>query len=171
VIASAAERAVLAVLAGTPLRDAAVAEEMDPADLAEAVEVYRSSGRQALEQLTGSGWWQVYVEFTDWNLAEQVCAGHIAPLLNDAEEDGVVSGWWFMRKHPCWRLRLRPGPAGRTMKARLGAVFDDLAADGRIARWWTGVYEADGSVRRPCRHGSRARSVLQGQPRRPGSCP
>lgn len=29
------------------------------------------------------------------------------------------------------------------MKHRLGAAFDELAADGRIARWWPGSYEAE----------------------------
>jgi len=142
-VAQNTERAVLKVLTGTPLMDAAIAEGMEPADLAEAVEVYRRAGRQALEQQTASDWWQLYIQFTDWNIAERAAADHLAPLLRRAEEDGVVAAWWFMRKHPCWRLRLQPGPAGRTVNARLGAAFDELAAAGRIAGWWPGVYEAE----------------------------
>ncbi|MGH3692883.1 MAG: thiopeptide-type bacteriocin biosynthesis protein [Pseudonocardiaceae bacterium] len=142
-VAQNTERAVLTVLTGTPLMDAATAEKMEPADLADAVEVYRRAGLQALEQQTASGWWQIYIQFADWNIAEQTAANHLAPLLLCAEEDGVVTAWWFMRKHPCWRLRLQPGPAGRTMKARLGAAFDALATDGRIAGWWPGNYEAE----------------------------
>ena len=137
------ERAALKVLTGTSLRDAAIAEGMEPADLAEAVEVYRRAGLQALEQQTASGWWQLYIQFTDWSNAEQAVADHLAPLLRHAEEDGVVAAWWFMRKHPSWRLRLQPGPAGCTMKAGLGAAFDDLAADGRIGSWSPGIYEAE----------------------------
>ncbi|MGH3686594.1 MAG: thiopeptide-type bacteriocin biosynthesis protein [Pseudonocardiaceae bacterium] len=137
------ERAALKVLTGMPLRDAAIAAGMEPADLAEAVEVYRRAGRQALEQQTASGWWQLSIQFTDWSNAEQVAADHLAPLLRHAEDEGAVAAWWFMRKHPCWRLRLQPGPAGRTMKAGLGVAFDELAADGRIESWAPGIYEAE----------------------------
>jgi Lantibiotic biosynthesis dehydratase C-term len=117
------ERAILKVLTGTPLSDAAIADKMEPAVLADAVEVYRQAGLQAL--------------------AQQTAAHHLAPILRHAEEDGVITAWWFMRKHPCWRLRLQPGPVGRTMTADLGAAFDELAADGWIGRWWPGIYEAE----------------------------
>lgn len=141
-VANRTERAVLRVLNGTTPRDAATSESLDPADVTDAVEVYRLAGRQALEQHT-SGWGQFYIQFTDWNTAEQAVTEHLAPLLHRAEQDGVVRGWWFMRKHPCWRLRIQPGPAARTMKPSLRAAFDDLAARGRITRWWPGVYEAE----------------------------
>jgi thiopeptide-type bacteriocin biosynthesis protein len=137
------ERAVLEVLTGTPLRDAAIAEAMEPADLAEAVEVYRRAGRQALDQQTTSGWWQLSIRFTDWSNAEHVAVNHLAPLLRHAEQDGVITAWWFMRKHPCWRLRLQPGPARSTMKTGLGVALDQLAADGRIGSWSSGIYEAE----------------------------
>jgi hypothetical protein len=137
------ERAALKVLTGTPLMDAAIAEGMEPADLAEAIEVYRRAGLQALEQQTASGWWQLYIQFTDWSNAEHAAADHLAPLLRHAEEDDVVTAWGFMRKHPCWRLRLQAGPAGSTMKAGLGAAFDELVADGRIGSWSPGIYEAE----------------------------
>ncbi|MGH3852519.1 MAG: thiopeptide-type bacteriocin biosynthesis protein [Pseudonocardiaceae bacterium] len=137
------ERVVLKVLTGTPLRDAAIAAGMESEDLAEAVVVYRQAGRQALERQAASGWWQLYIKFVEWNTAERAAADHLAPLLRRAGEDGVVAAWWFMRKHPCWRLRLKPGPAGRTLKARLGAAFDELTTDGRIAGWWPGNYEAE----------------------------
>lgn len=143
VVAQNTERAVLKALTGTPLIDAALAQEMEPTDLADAVEVYRQAGLQALEQQTTSGWWQLYIQFTDWSVAEQTAADHLAPLLQRAEEDRVITLWWFMRKHPCWRLRLQPGPAGRTMKTDLGAAFDELAARGRIRGWWPGIYEPE----------------------------
>jgi thiopeptide-type bacteriocin biosynthesis protein len=142
-VARNTERAVLTVLNGTPLSDAALAERVEPAELEEAVEIYRQAGRHALEQQAASGWWQLYIQFIDWHCAEQAAVDHLAPMLHHAEDDGVVIAWWFMRKHPCWRLRLHPGPAGRTMRHRLGAAFDELAADGRIAGWWPGIYEAE----------------------------
>lgn len=137
------EQAVLAVLTGTPVPDAAHASGLPPADLAEAVEVYQRAGRAALRQQLASGWWQVYLQFTDWTTTETDFAEHLAPLLHQAEDDGILMAWWFMRKYPCWRLRLRTGSAGNTMQAHLGTAFDQLAAHGRIVRWWPGIYEAE----------------------------
>lgn len=143
VVAHNTERAVLAVLTGTPLAGAALAEEVDLADLAEATEVYQRAGQHALEQQIASGWWQLYVQFTDWHDAERAVADHLAPLIHSAEDEGVITAWWFMRKHPCWRLRLQPGPAGHTMKHRFGTALDELTANGRIAGWRPGIYEAE----------------------------
>jgi hypothetical protein len=33
----------------------------------EHVEICRQAGRHALEQQAASGWWQLYIQFTDWN--------------------------------------------------------------------------------------------------------
>ncbi|OLZ45611.1 hypothetical protein BAY60_34265 [Prauserella muralis] len=111
--------------------------------MAEAVEVYRKAGRHALERQAASDWWQIYIEFIDWSTAEQSAADTIAPLLHRAGEDGLVTKWWFMRKHPCWRLRIHPGRDGHAMRDHLGAALDELAADDRIAQWWPGTYEAE----------------------------
>ncbi|MBB5156088.1 thiopeptide-type bacteriocin biosynthesis protein [Saccharopolyspora phatthalungensis] len=137
------ERAVLATLTGTPAAEAARVERVEPTDLAEAVEIYRRAGRYALQQQTASDWWQLYIQFTDWKSAEQTFTNHIVPVLHQAENDALVTAWWFMRKHPCWRLRLHPGPDGQQMKPRLGTTLDELAANSRIAAWWPGIYEAE----------------------------
>ncbi len=140
---SDAERAILQVLGGTSLIEAAAAEQVGHEDLAEAVEVYRLAGRQALERQQAADWWQVYIQFADWSTSEQVAADTIVPLLSQAEESGLVSNWWFMRKYPCWRLRLHPGTAGQAMRDHLAVALDQVADDGRISRWWPGIYEAE----------------------------
>jgi thiopeptide-type bacteriocin biosynthesis protein len=137
------EAAAAKVMTGTPLVDAASAIGIEPAALDDAIEVYRQAGRRALDHYTDSSWWQVYIQFTDWDQAEQAAAEHLAPVLLRAEADGVIAAWWFMRKHPCWRLRLRPGPAGRAMTAEVSAELDQLAAGGHVGRWWPGIYEAE----------------------------
>lgn len=137
------EAAIAKVIAGTPLTAAAPAVGMQAPSLADAIEVYRQAGRRALDHHNDPGWWQVYIQFADWNRAEQAVAEHLAPLLLRAEADGVIAAWWFMRKHPCWRLRLRAGPAGRAMRADLSAELDQLTAGGRISGWWPGIYEAE----------------------------
>lgn len=137
------ETAIAKVITGTPLTDAAPAAGMQAPALADAVAVYRQAGRRALDNHTDPGWWQVYIQFPDWDHAEQTVAEHLAPLLLRAEAEGVVAAWWFMRKHPCWRLRLRPGPAGRAMTADLSTELDQLTAAGRFSGWWPGIYEAE----------------------------
>jgi thiopeptide-type bacteriocin biosynthesis protein len=137
------EIAIARVVTGTALTAAATEVGMSATELAEAVDAYRQAGRRALDHQTDPGWWQVYVRFVDWDRSEQVAADHLAPLLEQAETDGAVSAWWFIRKHPCWRLRLLPGPAGRTMIADIAAALDQLTAAGTIDAWWPGIYEAE----------------------------
>jgi thiopeptide-type bacteriocin biosynthesis protein len=141
--ADSIEAAIVKVLTGTSLTGVASAAGVEPAALADAIEVYRQAGRRALEHHINSGWWQVYIRFTDWDLAEQAVAEHLAPLLQRAEADGMIAAWWFIRKHPCWRLRLQPGPAGRAMTTNLSPALDQLATEGQIGGWWPGIYEAE----------------------------
>lgn len=96
-----------------------------------------------LEEQAADDWWQLYLQFADWTSAEEVAAGHLAPLLHRAESDGTMSAWWFIRKHPCWRLRLRVPSHGHGAKDNLGAALDELAATGHIRQWWTGIYEPE----------------------------
>lgn len=134
------ERAVLQVLANTPTGHPPVIE---PVDLAAAVEVYRQAGRHALEQQIASPWRQLYIEFPDWATAEQAAATHLAPLLHHAEELSALAGWWFMRKQPCWRIRLLSGPAAPELDTTIGDGLDKLVATGQIQRWWHGLYEPE----------------------------
>lgn len=138
------EHAIATVLAGIPLAQAATAAEMDPSALTDAVEVYRDAGQRALDQHTDPGWWQVYLRFPDWDRAEHTAAQHLAPLLALAVDDGTTSGWWFVRKHPCWRLRLHCGPGHwQILTETLSGAFDDLTARGHLHSWWTGIYEPE----------------------------
>ncbi|MEV7778817.1 thiopeptide-type bacteriocin biosynthesis protein [Kitasatospora sp. NPDC088351] len=133
------ERAVLDVLAGTPLLDAAARVHLAPSVLDDAVDRYRCAGRQALREHAGpTDWWQVLIEFTDWHTAEATAARHLHPLLADVAAGG--EGWWFIRKHPCWRIRLR---ADSTVKTAVGAALDRLVADGHLRGWRTGRYEPE----------------------------
>jgi thiopeptide-type bacteriocin biosynthesis protein len=91
----------------------------------------------------GPDWWQLYIEFTDWPASEQIAARRLAPLLAQVQATGLASDWWFIRKHPCWRIRLRPGPDPRAMKDAVGIALDGFASDGMIRRWWPGIYEPE----------------------------
>ncbi|MEU9190147.1 thiopeptide-type bacteriocin biosynthesis protein [Streptomyces sp. NPDC048484] len=138
--------AVLEVLAGASTDTAAAGAGLEPADLDAAVGLYQQAGQHALSQQTGPpAWRQLYIQFTDWDTAEQTAADHIAPALKLAQEDKLIMGWWFIRKHPCWRMRLLQVP-GTQFPPALADMLDELAADGRVHRWWPGIYEPESAA-------------------------
>ncbi|WP_432069122.1 thiopeptide-type bacteriocin biosynthesis protein [Streptomyces sp. AA1529] len=137
-------RAVLDVIAGQSVDDVAHKAGLEPVALADAVEVFEQAGHTALarQELLRTSWWQFYVEFPDWAHAEQTAATHLAPLLARLEKRGVISLWWFIRKQPCWRLRLHGGPESQ-VRTELGAQLDELVEVGHLSRWWPGIYEPE----------------------------
>ncbi|MBT2412076.1 thiopeptide-type bacteriocin biosynthesis protein [Streptomyces sp. ISL-12] len=138
-----AVRAVLDVLSGTPLTTVAARTCLHPADLAAATQVYQQAGKQALAQQAGPPrWQQIYVQFTDWDKAEQLAADRLDPVLELARADDRITAWWFIRKHPSWRFRVLPrDPDGQT-PAEVTVLLDELADAGEL-RWWPGVYEPE----------------------------
>ncbi|MFI9783807.1 thiopeptide-type bacteriocin biosynthesis protein [Kitasatospora sp. NPDC051984] len=135
------ESAVLRVLADTQIEDAANSACLDPTELATAVDLYRQAGRDALHQQTDRTCWQAYIEFADWTAAESVIARHLAPTLRSTEPHGVT--WWFIRKYPCWRLRLHHDPSRGNPGAEIADLLDELTASGKVKRWWRGLYEPE----------------------------
>ncbi len=138
-----AERAVLAVLSGQPLAEAAAEARMDPANLSDALQVFQQAGREALaDHAAQREWWHGYLRFADWANADRTFTAHVLPLLRTAEANGTLDGWWYTRKHPCWRLRLHRHPDFETMTP-IGDGLDRLIADGHLHRWWPGIYEPE----------------------------
>lgn len=129
---------VLAVLAGTDLPAAAANSGMDTADLAEAVQVYQAGGLAALERRADEEWYQLRVQFPDWETAENVGAKQLGPRLDQLQASGAVTGWWFLRKRPCWRLRLRDADT-----AAVDDLLDELTVAGTLTRWWPTIYEPE----------------------------
>ncbi|MFD9817426.1 thiopeptide-type bacteriocin biosynthesis protein [Streptomyces violascens] len=137
------DRAVLDVLAGQEVTDVAHQAGLEPSDLANAVEVFQQAGHEALaKQAARTDWWQVYVEFSDWGAAERTAVAHLLPLVCRWEESNTINGWWFTRKHPCWRLRLHIQPELQTRLA-VGCALDRLVEEGHLRRWWPGIYEPE----------------------------
>ncbi|ALC28290.1 methyltransferase [Streptomyces sp. CFMR 7] len=137
------QHAVLAVLTGLPLTDAARQYRMDPVVLSDAVAVYNQAGREALlHHAATTDWWQTYLHFTGWSNADGTFAAHVLPILRAAEAAGAVDGWWYTRKHPCWRLRLRIQSVNDA-KLTIRDGFDRLVSEGRLQRWWPGIYEPE----------------------------
>jgi thiopeptide-type bacteriocin biosynthesis protein len=131
-----AEHAVLAMLTGTPAAQAARPAGTSPAVLAAAARAYQQAGRAALHSISGQeAWGQVHVEFTSWATAE-----HDAVVLAQSlDQADAVSRWWFLRKHPCWRIRYQPA----TATPALTSILDQLTAAAVIRSWRHSIYEPE----------------------------
>ncbi|WP_049794855.1 thiopeptide-type bacteriocin biosynthesis protein [Micromonospora aurantiaca (nom. illeg.)] len=127
---------VEAVLAGTPMATAAAGADVDVDDLDAAVQTYRTAGLTALQRRHDDTWQQALIRPIDWNTAEAVFRSSLAPHLDRL--GGGQAGWWFLRKHPYWRFRIRAAHHGAVR-----ALLDDLTADGVTAGWKPGIYEPE----------------------------
>jgi thiopeptide-type bacteriocin biosynthesis protein len=65
--------------------------------------------------------------------------------MTAAEAAGLITGWWFIRKAPGWRLRYLPTEPGTEPDAQafVRRSLDGLRATGRIARWVETIYEPE----------------------------
>src|SRR5579859_4596608 len=90
-----------------------------------------------------NAWQQLNVAFPDWNGAESLAVASIIPLLAEAEADGQVPSWFFIRKQPAWRIRYRLSGTGHPTETTIWRRLDDLAASGCISGWNHGVYEPE----------------------------
>ncbi|MFE1270531.1 thiopeptide-type bacteriocin biosynthesis protein [Streptomyces sp. NPDC058758] len=85
-------------------------------------------------------WHQSNVAFADWASAEPTALTHLAPQLRAAVAEGTIAAWFFIRKHPCWRIRYQLSTTGRDP---LPAALDALTAQGHITGWTRAVYEPE----------------------------
>lgn len=96
------------------------------------------------DQNTASGWRQVNLWCDDWEAAEHMAVTHLRPLLAEAEDNKANICWWFVRKDPSWRLRLRTSDGhGETAAALVDRVATALMDQGAIRRWTGVVYEPE----------------------------
>lgn len=137
--------AVQAVLSGTAVEVAAAAISARPETINDAVETYKIAGYQALEAgVADHGWYSVRTEWSDWESAEQAAVTELDPRLDRLQDRKLISGWWFIRKHPCWRIRLRPlDGLADDAKSAINTALNDLTRSGVLSRWWPVVYEPE----------------------------
>lgn len=85
-------------------------------------------------------WRQYTVEFSTPSTAEGVAASVLAPALAAAQDEGLLHGWWYVRKHPSWRWRyVADDPTSHLVED----LLETLAVDDRIVSWTRGVYEPE----------------------------
>jgi thiopeptide-type bacteriocin biosynthesis protein len=82
-------------------------------------------------------WFHASLRFPDWNSSERAMAEVVGPRLDTLAADDTA-GWWFLRKHPCWRIRI-VGP-GRDQAA---VLLSQLADDRVIDCWQQAIYEPE----------------------------
>jgi thiopeptide-type bacteriocin biosynthesis protein len=130
---------VEAVLAGATLDGAAARVGVDAADLADAVQLYRAAGLAALQRRHERAWFHVRVALPDWAEAEATFAAQIAPRLDQLDHGQAT--WWFLRKHPYWRLRVRTAD-----QHAVEMLLDQLVVAGAIDHWRPGIYEPEAAA-------------------------
>ncbi len=130
---------VEAVLAGAPLETSAADVGVDPADLADAVQTYRAAGLTALQRRHDRAWFQARIALPDWTNAEATFAAQIAPRLDQL--DAGQAAWWFLRKYPYWRLRVRTAD-----QHAAATLLDELVKAGAIDHWRPGIYEPEAAA-------------------------
>ncbi|GAA0956173.1 thiopeptide-type bacteriocin biosynthesis protein [Actinocorallia libanotica] len=130
--------AVRAILVGADPASTAAHYGADPADLDDAVAAYHAAGTAALEQRANDGWFQVKVEPANWAAAEKLAAFSFGPRLDELTSAGAITGWWFLRKYPCWRLRFH-----RADPQPVTEVLEELTAAGVLTGWRTSLYEPE----------------------------
>ncbi|MEU1180681.1 thiopeptide-type bacteriocin biosynthesis protein [Streptomyces sp. NPDC005820] len=138
--ASPVEDAVLSVLGGQLIEEAASHARTSPGRLADAVERYRAAGRAALD-VSSTDWHQVYIEFADYPTAEPAFRAYLLPSMRGEP----IGQWWFLRKHPCWRLRVQPGPDTPVEDAiaHVTEALDSAVSWGVVKDWRPSLYEPE----------------------------
>ncbi|MEU9609501.1 thiopeptide-type bacteriocin biosynthesis protein [Streptomyces sp. NPDC048057] len=136
---------MLSVLGGTSIDVAAARACLSPRCLKDAVALYRSAGWAALDACQRPDWYQVQVQFSDWHAAEHAVVTGLWPHLRQAESDGLISAWWFVRKSPCWRFRVRPGPSTSTdsVRALMSSALDAMVTADAAVGWRESIYEPE----------------------------
>lgn len=76
-------------------------------------------------------WGQADITFTTWADAPRIVHEHLRPGLLDGS-------WWFIRKHPTWRLRHR-----HAIPDALARRLDALTATGTLQGWHHAIYEPE----------------------------
>ncbi|MFF7845390.1 thiopeptide-type bacteriocin biosynthesis protein [Streptomyces ossamyceticus] len=81
------------------------------------------------------------IEFADYPTAECAFRAYILPALRT----GPVGTWWFVRKYPCWRLRVQASPDARIKDAvaQVTEALDSALSWGVAKGWWSSLYEPE----------------------------
>jgi thiopeptide-type bacteriocin biosynthesis protein len=114
-------------------------------ELQHAFETYHEAGRLAVANLVEEPWLQAHIAFTDWTRADRSAVTHLAPKLDELCDGGPAWRWWFIRKHPHWRIRVLAvdHETRDELAQRLASIWKNLAETSIITSWQWTVYEPE----------------------------
>ncbi|MGN9813429.1 thiopeptide-type bacteriocin biosynthesis protein [Micromonospora sp. BQ11] len=85
-------------------------------------------------------WRQYTVVFSSPASAEHIATTVLAPRPAAAQDDGVLHGWWYVRKYPSWQWRyVADDPTSHLVED----LLETLAVKDRIVNWTRGIYEPE----------------------------
>ncbi|MCD0446278.1 thiopeptide-type bacteriocin biosynthesis protein [Glycomyces sp. A-F 0318] len=92
-----------------------------------------------------TSWLQTSIQLAEPDRAEHVLTEVLWPQMWSAMEDGVLDGWFFIRKSPEWRLRYLPGRNVSPLRARtlLSDILTSRQAKPHIAEFAHQIYEPE----------------------------
>ncbi|WP_370418991.1 methyltransferase, FxLD system [Streptomyces sp. QH1-20] len=83
-------------------------------------------------------WHQHNLTFADRQTRQRTVTERLGPVLLEAEQDGQLTGWWFMNKQP-WPLRYRAAKPSPLITSLLRGLVDD----GTVLSWPSQDYEPE----------------------------
>lgn len=92
-----------------------------------------------------SSWTQLNLHFGDPERVEDIediAVAHLAPALTTAESAGLLTGWFFIRKRPGWRLRYLTDAPDRA-RAHLQQHLDALQDNQQVLDVTESLYEPE----------------------------
>jgi thiopeptide-type bacteriocin biosynthesis protein len=82
-------------------------------------------------------WFHASVRFHDWAAAERITADLVGPRL-DLLTASTARRWWFLRKHPHWRIRIADADP-----LQVTNLFSQLTEERVIDSWHQEIYEPE----------------------------
>lgn len=134
------EDAVLAVLTGSTVSGEAKRAGLPAEHLRELADRYCAAGRTVLEP-GAENWVQVNLTFPDYSTGEHAMMDAVWPALRGLD----IDRWWFLRKRPHWRLRLRPSANTTTagLLEQVAAAFEPIVSRRFVESWSIAHYEPE----------------------------
>jgi protein-L-isoaspartate(D-aspartate) O-methyltransferase len=83
-------------------------------------------------------WHQHNITFTNRETGKRAITERLGPTLRAAEEDGQLTGWWFMNKQP-WPLRYQAAEPSSLVEL----LLSELVASGTASSCVQGIYEPE----------------------------
>jgi protein-L-isoaspartate(D-aspartate) O-methyltransferase len=86
-----------------------------------------------------TAWRQLNIDFPDRDTADHFAVQGLRPVLEQAQLNGWLDQWWFVRKRP-FKIRYLAEP---TVPDTVGELLNALTEQGHVGWWALGIYEPE----------------------------